>query len=419
MVNYQGFLAFGAFNAVAKRTRRRLGLGLLLFFVGTTLLAQPLSDQAEISLLTYSPSDELYAAFGHSALRVHDSSSNLDVVYNYGMFSFTEGNFYLKFARGKLNYWLGAYEFQYLASEARQRNCTIREQVLNLTGTEQQAVYDYLTTNLRPENRYYRYDFFYDNCVTRLRDLMQQVLGERLRLDTSFVQDYSFRDLIDLYMEPQPWGDFGIDLALGARIDRRAPAVDYLFLPAYAAQSFANSRVVRDGEAVPLVKEEIVLFEKQTDQEVDSLRFWQPKWVFSAILGAVLLITFLTRHRPPVYWPDALLFSLYGLLGVVLLLLWFATDHQTTHDNYNLLWLHPLHLLSAVLLLQKKKGLGTKLYLLLNGLGGLLLLAMWDVVPQAYHPAFIPLVVLLAFRYFWTYSTIEVTRPTASGMRVS
>ncbi len=337
MVNYQGFLAFGAFNAVAKRLGRRLGLGVGLLLIGTTLLAQPLSDQAEISLLTYSPSDELYAAFGHSALRVRDPSSSLDVVYNYGMFSFTEGNFYFKFAQGKLNYWLGAYEFQYLAAEAQQRNCTIREQVLNLTSTEQQAVYKYLTTNLLPKNRYYRYDFFYDNCVTRVRDLMQQVLGERLRLDTSFVQDYSFRDLIDLYMEPQPWGDFGIDLALGARIDQRAPAVDYLFLPAYAAQSFANSRVVRDGEAVPLVKEEIVLFEEHSDQEAASIGFWQPEWIFSAILGVVLLVTFLTRHRPPVYWPDALLFALYGLLGLVLLLLWFATNHQATHNNYNLL----------------------------------------------------------------------------------
>ncbi len=86
-------------------------------------------------------------------------------------------------------------------------------------------MFDYLTTNLQAENRYYLYDFFYDNCVTRIRDLTRQVLGESLRLDTSFVQDYTFRDLIDLYMEPQPWGDLGIDLALGARIDQRAPAL--------------------------------------------------------------------------------------------------------------------------------------------------------------------------------------------------
>ena len=381
---------------------------MLLLLISGTLIAQPLSDQAEISLLTYSPSDELYAAFGHSALRVRDPSSSLDVVYNYGMFSFTEGNFYFKFAQGKLNYWLGAYEFQYLAAEAQQRNCTIREQLLNLTGLEKQAFYDYLTTNLQPENRYYHYDFFYDNCVTRIRDLTRAVLGENLRLDTSFVQDYSFRDLIDLYMEPQPWGDLGIDLALGARIDQRAPATDYLFLPAYAAQSFVNSRVIREGKEVPLVKKETVLFEKQPDREVDSLEFWHPKWVFLALLGLALLATLLTRHRPPVYWPDALLFALYGLLEVVLLLLWFATDHQATHDNYNLLWLHPMHLLSAALLLRKKKGTGTKLYLLLNGMGGLLLLAMWNVVPQAYHPAFIPLVVLLTFRYFYTYSTIKL-----------
>ena len=418
MVNYRAFLAFRAINATVamnKRIGRRLKLTLmtLLLLVSTTLSAQPLSERAEISLLTYSPSDELYAAFGHSALRVRDPSGNFDVIYNYGMFSFETGNFYLKFARGKLNYWLGAYEFQYLAAEAQRRNCTIREQVLNLTDAEKQAFYNYLTTNLQPANRYYRYDFFYDNCVTRIRDLTRAVLGERLRLDTSFVQDYSFRDLIDLYMEPQPWGDFGIDLALGARIDLRAPAVDYLFLPAYAAQSFANSTVVRDEGEVPLVKKETVLFRESPGKPAAPSALKQPRWIFSAILGLVLLVTFVNRHQPPVYWPDALLFTLYGLMGVVLLLLWFATDHQATHDNYNLLWLHPLHLLSAVLLLRATKGIKTKLYLLLNGLFCLLLLAMWGVIPQAYHPAFVPLVVLLAFRYFYTYSTIKLNRVTA------
>ncbi len=126
-----------------------------------------------------------------------------------------------------------------------------------------------------------------------------------------------------------------------------------------------------------------------------------------------MLTTFLTRHRCPVYWPDALLFSLYGLFGIILLLLWFATDHQTARDNYNLLWLHPLHLLSAGLLLQETKDIKTKLYLLLNGLFCLLLLTMWNVVSQAYHPAFIPLVVLLTFRYFYTYSTIKLNKAPA------
>ncbi len=294
MVNYRAFLAFRAFNATVTMNKRigrwlKLTSVTLLLLASTTLSAQPLSERAEISLLTYTPSDELYAAFGHSALRVRDSSANLDVVYNYGMFSFEEGNFYLKFARGKLDYWLGAYEFQYLAAEARQRNCTIREQTLNLTNSEKQTFYDYLITNLQPKNRYYRYDFFYDNCVTRIRDLTRAVLGENLRLDTSFVWDYSFRDLIDLHMQPQPWGDLGIDLALGSRIDRRAPAIDYLFLPAYAAQSFANSTVRHNGSEVPLVKQDTVLFEKQLGEETASLGFWQPKWMFSAILTSVIL----------------------------------------------------------------------------------------------------------------------------------
>ena len=369
----------------------------------TSLYAQKLSEEAKISLLTYEPSSALYAAFGHSALRIQDPTTEYDMVFNYGMFSFDEGNFYLKFARGKLNYWLGTYDFSHVAQESAVRNTVIYEQQLRLTSVEKQVMFDRLTKNLRPENRYYQYDFFYDNCVTRIRDITRDALGNQLQLDTSFVRDYSFRDLIDLYMAPQPWGDLGIDLALGARIDQRAPAIDYLFLPEYAAVSFANSTVERAKEIVPLTSEQVVLFEKRTDSSV-SPSYWRPQWVFSGVLGLSILLTFLRRHKQPWYWSDAILFIIYGLMGVVILLLWVATDHTATKDNYNLLWLHPLHLASAWLLVQKKEGIKVRFYWLISGGYYLLFLILWKVFPQEFHPAFIPLVVLLAFRCFYLYT---------------
>lgn len=376
---------------------------LYLLLTGPFVWTQPLSERAEVSLITYTPSDDLYAAFGHSALRVRDPATDYDLVFNYGMFSFDEGNFYLKFARGKLNYWLGAYDFKFLEQEHRKRNATIREQVLNLTLDEKQAVFDYLTANLQPENRYYLYDFFYDNCVTRIRDLTQQVLGEQLHLDTSFVQNYTFRDLIDLYMETQPWGDLGIDLALGSHIDRRAPAIDYLFLPEYASRSFAGSTVERAGKQVPLVKQETILYQKH-EGAIAYPFYFRPQWVFSAVLGLSILATFLRRQEKSLYWPDVILFFFYGLMGIVILLLWIATDHTATQDNYNLLWLHPLHLVSAWLLTRKNKGVKTKRYLLISGVFYLLLLALWEVIPQDFNAAFVPLIVLLAFRYLYLYT---------------
>lgn len=377
----------------------------LVLAVSSQLRAQQLSGSAKISLITYAPGDELYAAFGHSALRVRDPATGYDVVFNYGMFSFEEGNFYLKFAQGKLNYWLGTYDFAYLERESRQRNATLYEQIFNLTRPEKQVIFDALTANLQPDNRYYLYDFFYDNCVTRIRDLMRAVLGERLHLDTSFVQDYSFRDLTDQYLEPQPWGDLGIDLALGSRIDRRAPAIDYLFLPAYASQSFATSTVLRAGKQVSLVQERSVLYRKQFE-DAERPDYLRPSWIFSSMLGLSILLTFFRWRSQPLYWPDMLLFSIYGLVGIVVLLLWIATNHAATKDNYNLLWLHPLHLISAWLLTRKQRGPGARLYLLIHGFFYLLLLALWDSIPQNFHPAFIPLMVLLAFRYLYLSTTI-------------
>ena len=390
-----------------------VGYGWLMLFLSHPLYAQVLSDSAAISLITYAPSDELYAAFGHSALRVRDPASSYDVLFNYGMFSFDEGNFYQKFAQGKLNYWLGSYNFSQLTLEYRVRNATICEQVFNLTTTEKQAIFDHLMTNLQPENRYYRYDFFYDNCVTRIRDVMLNVLGNRLQLDTSFVKDYSFRDLIDRYMGPQPWGDFGIDLALGARIDQRAPAIDYMFLPEYASLSFAGSTVERDGKLVPLVKDDLVLYRAHNDGSTYPF-YLRPLWIFGTLLGLSIFATFAGRPTSPRYWPDVILFLVYGLVGIVILLLWIATDHTTTQDNGNLLWLHPLHIVSAGLLLRRRKTRATKRYFLINGLAYLLLLAMWNMIPQDFNLAFLPLIMLLAFRYLYLYAILN--KPLPAGI---
>lgn len=370
------------------------------------LYAQLLSEQAQVSLLTYSPGHELYSAFGHSAIRVYDPSHNLDRVYNYGMFSFHEPGFYLKFAAGKLNYWLGAYDFQYLKKEQQLRNVTIHEQILNFNTEEKQAFFDFLNHNLQPENRFYLYDFFFDNCATRIYDAVQAVSGSALQLDTSSVSESSsFRNLVDAYLPYHPWADFGIDLALGARIDRAITPYEYLFLPDYLAASFQQSYIVRGNQKIPLVKERHVLFEG-TQPSSMYLAYLQPQWIFYSILALWLLRALFTNPNKPTYWPDIILLSIYGVVGTVIFLLWIATDHQATKDNFNLLWLHPLHLVTVFLLLQKDKGIIAKLYLLVNGFLYLALLAFWEVIPQDIHPACLPLILLLAFRYFYNYTTI-------------
>ena len=197
---------------------------LFFIFITTTCFAQQiqLSPKAEVSVITCGPgTDELYASFGHSAFRVLDLENKIDRVYNYGTFDFATPNFYGKFAQGKLLYQLRAYNFGNFLRGYHDENRWVKGQVLDLTSIQVQEVFDFLENNAKPENRSYNYDFFYDNCSTKLFDVLEQVLGDNIIFESDFdKENYTHRDLIELYMGHQPWADFGIDLALGADIDR-------------------------------------------------------------------------------------------------------------------------------------------------------------------------------------------------------
>ncbi|MEM9834529.1 MAG: DUF4105 domain-containing protein [Bacteroidota bacterium] len=374
------------------------------------LFGQQLSPGATISLLTYSPSEQLYTAFGHSALRVKDSTGSMDMVYNYGTFDFEEPGFYLKFMRGKLNYKLSAYDFRYVELEQQQRQMNVREQVFDLTLNQKQELFNFLNKNLLPENRFYLYDFFYDNCATRIRDAFEMVLRDSLQLDTTFVvsdEQKTFRQLIDEYLAPQPWADLGIDLALGARIDQIAPPYHYMFLPDYLAQGLGGSTIIRNGQSISLVKQDRIIIAGESTPTASTGSF-TPHWTVIGLFALFLVWAILTRKQKSVHWPDIVLFSLVGLLGILLSILWLATDHQATKENWNLLWAHPLHLLTAILLTRKQLGISTKLYFLINGFFYLGLIAGSEVIPQEYHPAVIPMIALIAFRYFYKYHQINL-----------
>ncbi|MEO0331300.1 MAG: hypothetical protein AAF223_06400 [Bacteroidota bacterium] len=212
-------------------------------------------------------------------------------------------------------------------------------------------------------------------------------------------------------MASQPWGDFGIDLALGVQIDQPTSLYHYMFLPDYLAQGLSESTVTRNGKDIPLVKQDKIIMtgkpENIASSSVES-RTDVPRWVFIGLFALFLVWTILTRNQKPIHWPDIVFFTLIGLLGTLLLILWLATDHQTTKENWNLLWAHPLHLLTATLLTRKQLGIGAKLYFLINGFFYLGLTAGSEVIPQEYHPAVIPLIALIAFRYFYKYHQINL-----------
>ncbi|GAB3824960.1 Lnb N-terminal periplasmic domain-containing protein [Pontibacter rugosus] len=357
-----------------------------------------LSPQAKISLITCSSGEDLYAVFGHSAVRVNDPVSGLDVIFNYGTFDFNEPNFYLKFARGKLNYKLSAAQFQDFVYSYVQDNRSVYEQELNLNPAQKQQYWDFLTNNYLPENRFYLYDFFFDNCATRIRDGLEAALPNQISFNiSSFDEDYSFRNLIDLYLPPQPWGDFGIDLALGARIDQEATPYQYMFLPDYLAKGFANATIAQDGMAAPLTLERHTIFEREPVPFASGLLTPMVLfWAFFFVVAALTVLDAVKNRRSRVF--DMVFFFILGLLGIVVLLLWTATDHQATAYNFNLLWAIPTHVVVAFYLGSHVLREWVRKYVLFTAALAVIVLLGWPFWPQTYHAAFLPIVLSIALR---------------------
>jgi hypothetical protein len=385
-----------------KRTNRYRVLCFLLLLLPLGMQAQRLSQQSRISILTISPGSELYSRFGHSGIRVTDPVLGIDWVYDYGVFDFNTPNFYWKFAQGKLNYMLSLEEFERFQRKYQYYQRSYREQVLQLTLPQKQAVFDFLTQNYLPENRYYLYDFFFDNCASRLKDVMQNALGSQVVFDETPPENHmSFRQLTDLYLTYSPWGDLGIDLALGLPTDRIANTLEYMFLPDYVYEGFAKASVLINDEYVPLVVASATLYEGIT---FDDPVFFHPVWIFWVVGLFVLWITwndFQLKRRSN--WLDLLLFLVAGLAGLLIVFLWFFTDHTATANNLNILWALPTHFFMCYFFFKKKKPPFVFWYFTVAGLIGVVLLVAWKLLPQMLHTSMYPVVLALTVRCLFMY----------------
>lgn len=384
--------------------------GLIIFLI-ISYFGNVKAQTYQISLLTCDPGDELYMAFGHSAIRVFDKIKGTDYVFNYGTFNFNTPNFYGKFAAGKLDYMLSVSTYADFISTYANEKRGIKEQVLDLSLEQERYMVEFLQVNYLPERRFYRYDFFFDNCATRIRDAMDLVLGDKLvwSEDEMNETDKSFRDLIDEYVINMPWADLGIDLALGAVIDRKASNWEAQFLPGYMEKSFGKASIVGDGPTRPLVKETRVLldFPKQ-NSEMGS---FNPYWMFWAIAIAFTLITYIGFKRKRLYLGfDMVLFFVLGLLGVVVFLLWFATEHSATQWNWNILWAFPGHLILAFALLRKQPKAWVKKYLLAALILADAAVVFWILGWQSLHPSLIPILLVLILRTNYLYYNLEKYR---------
>ncbi|HEY0654952.1 MAG TPA: DUF4105 domain-containing protein [Chryseosolibacter sp.] len=378
-------------------------LTLLFLLVSTISFGQiQLSDKAEISVLTLGPwQGQVYTAFGHSAFRVNDPANNIDAAYNYGVFNFDRPNFYLNFAKGHNYYMLGVSDYKRFEYAYIYFDRYIHEQKLNLSQRQKQRLFDYLEWNAKPENAEYLYDYFYDNCATKIPAVMQKVFGDTIRFDSSHIKtNYTIRELTDLYLTHQPWGDLGIDICLGLPMDKKATPYEYMFLPDYVEAGFNHATIRSNGIEEPLVKESTVLYESQHNTPPNTLV--HPLLVFGIVFLIVGVVSYRDMKRRKVtQWLDIILFTIVGFVGVLLFVLWVATDHKAAAKNLNLLWALPTHVITIFAMLRNPKWLMN--YFLVTAIIALLLLGMWPFLPQKLHYALIPLVMALGVRAFTQY----------------
>src|SRR5680860_510373 len=383
----------------------------ILFLTGSVLgQAQKieLTPLSKISVLTAGSGSELYSSFGHSAIRVQDPTLGVDAVYNYGMFDFTTPNFYTKFTRGKLNYTLARERFPYFLLGYEQEKRWVKEQSLDLTLEERKALFQFLDTNYLPENRDYKYDFFYNNCATKIWDVLKEVYGEKLVLDENYLdQLYTHRQLIHQNVPTNSWSGFGIDLALGSVIDDIATPKEHMFLPEYVMKQMDKAQL---GTKPLASKPEVVLDFEPVDNHLPF--FLSPAFWLSVFLVTVLILTYLdfksnTRRR----WLDFILFFVTGIAGVVIIFLWFFTDHTATAGNFNILWAFPPNLIVAFIATQKKGPNWIAKYALFLLVLIAITLVLWLFGVQIFSPLLILVWLALGTRYFflfWSYQTPKI-----------
>jgi hypothetical protein len=381
----------------------------VLFFFQIYSFAQQLtlSPNAEVSVITVGPGTSLNDAFGHNAFRVKDQSLGLDLAYGYGEYDFDSPNFYLKFAQGKLNYLLSRIEFNRFYSFYVYQNRTMQEQVLNLSPSEKQKLFDYLQNNYKPENRRYLYDFFFDNCATKMRDVLEANIESEITFNTpDGFEPKTFRRLIHEHVNRNSWGSLGIDVALGSVIDKQATPYEHMFLPKYIF-GFFEKATKEDSEK--LVKASQTLYQKKEMEK--STSFWSsPLFVFG-LLGLIMIwITYTDfKNKTRNKLLDGLLFGMTGIIGVFILLLWFATDHSATAHNYNLLWAFPLNLLLLVQLFKKQAKTWFVRYLKFLVIMLCLLSFHWMVGIELFAIGLIPLLMALSVRYIYLISYFKRT----------
>lgn len=381
---------------------------LLLLFLTYTALGfsqeMLLSPLSKISLLTVGTGDDLYSKFGHSAFRIQDPTIGIDRIYDYGGFDFDPPGFYVKFARGKLNYKMSGYKTDRFLKAYSEENRWVKEQTLNLSQAERNEIFAFLQNNYREENRYYLYDFLFDNCATKIPEVLKNGLSNKLKFDFTHIKNpLTFRQLIHQSLDENAWATFGIDLALGSIIDRKATPWEHQFLPKYVGKQMPNTTI--NGKAF-VTKEEMLLEEKP--KKKGNLFLLTPLfWLLLLMISVVVITYFDHKKSKRSRWLDFALFFITGAAGLLIFFLWFMTDHVFTKANFNLLWAFPLNLVLAFVLIKSKTiPAWVRKYIWILLIGIAITGVLWVFKIQIFSPLIIFILIALGIRYLFLINSL-------------
>lgn len=306
-------------------------------------------DNIEVSLITFYPGDEIFEVFGHSEILVTKGKNAY--FFNYGVFDFNSPNFLGRYIMGETDYMCAIMPPTLDGGIKPGRK--IIKQDLNLTPEQAQQMLDMLLTNARRENCVYRYRHFSDNCSTRPRDIIEKAIGQKIDYSKcDYVVGKTLRQIMTYYTRNYPWEQFGIDLALGAACDTVVDARTQTFVPLFLMNAISNVEVDNGNGPEKLVKATNVVMEGDDK----GLVLPPTPWYLHPLTVAIVLLIFTViisyqnwKHRKVSRWYDTLLFTVAGLAGCVIFFVEFISTHEAVLPNYNILWLHPLLLLLAIL----------------------------------------------------------------------
>ncbi len=357
-----------------------------------------LSDSAQISLLTNPPWDEaVYTLFGHASVRVKDPVQNLDLAFNFGVFSMKKNNFIFLFIKGETDYMVSAYFFNDYYLDYQEKGAGIIEQVLNLTQEEKQQLYEAFMYSIMPENREYRYNYFYDNCATRPRDILEKYIHGKINYVPTN-KDQSYRDLVHECSKVRSWFEFGVDLVIGSEADKIITDRQKDFLPQYLMNAYQGATIEGDSISRQLVLSKSTLLEAAPLSKDIPVKPMHVGILLLIITIGISIYTYKTKEFNVAKIFDSILFLVAGIAGCIIFFLMFFSEHPCTYPNWNIVWLNPLQFIVAFLFFAKSLGKYLSYYHFINFVALLAFLLAWSLIPQYLEIAFIPFILSIAIR---------------------